>query len=62
MTVTIPHGLVVTPDLLYSTGCGSSLLGEVPLGPWSDIEIYNWDGQTLYCFEACRVLTMGGMQ
>jgi hypothetical protein len=31
--------------------------GEVPLKPWGDIEIYNWDGQTLYCFEAFHFLT-----
>jgi hypothetical protein len=25
-------------------------IGEVPLEPWGDIHLDNWDGQTLYCF------------
>jgi hypothetical protein len=25
-------------------------------------EIYHWDGQTLYCFKACRMLLTRGMQ
>jgi hypothetical protein len=28
-------------------GMSSAMLGEVPLEPWGDIEIYIWDGQTL---------------
>jgi hypothetical protein len=26
------------------------------------LEIYHWDGQTLYCFKACRMLLTRGMQ
>jgi hypothetical protein len=33
-----------------------SIEGQFLLVLCADIEIYNWDGQTLYCFEACRVL------
>jgi hypothetical protein len=30
----------------------SSVVWQFPLVECANIEIYNWDGQTLYCFEA----------
>jgi hypothetical protein len=40
----------------FSTG-NENGFGLVPADSVAISKIYNWDGQTLYCFEACRVLT-----
>jgi hypothetical protein len=57
-------GVTIFESYLRVTNRSSQMsdLGGFPLVLCADIEIYNWDGQTLYCFEACRVLITRGMQ
>jgi hypothetical protein len=39
------HNVEVTP------------IGEVPLKPWCDIEIYHWEGQTVVCAQTVLSLS-----